>query len=357
MAEATALTRAGRLAEATALIQRTLAGEGPVRVVPGEIVVDEERLRDDGPTEARPPDPDASTGREHATATGPAGTEGNLVDLGRHPDPAGSRRGTAREPARHRPPPGHGGLPVRQRGTAGPVARAARPGRRRRADPSPAVRLPASPGLVDLGWARPREPARPPRRPAHRARAGGSGVPGKDAPGKDAAGRPSRRGRRPAVHAVRPHHRHGSAPARRDAARRHADRRRLRRRHPDERARRGARSARRLPRAGHLRQPDAVLELVQARRPAPRQRRARRSWPGSSTRSPASTRSTATACTSPVSPRARRWPPCWGRRTRTCSRRWACTRGCRTAARRTSRPPTRPCAAPRGPARSPGRCR
>ena len=41
MAEATALTRAGRLAEATALIQRTLSGDHPVRVVQGEIFVDE----------------------------------------------------------------------------------------------------------------------------------------------------------------------------------------------------------------------------------------------------------------------------------------------------------------------------
>jgi poly(hydroxyalkanoate) depolymerase family esterase len=101
MAEATALTRAGRLAEATALIQRTLAGDGPVRVVPGEIVVDEERLRDDGPDrpkEARPPDPDASTGRAHAMGPGPAGTEVNLVDPGRHPDPAVSRRGTEGNP-------------------------------------------------------------------------------------------------------------------------------------------------------------------------------------------------------------------------------------------------------------------
>jgi poly(hydroxyalkanoate) depolymerase family esterase len=50
MAEATALTRAGRLAEATALIQRTLAGGDAPQVVPGEIVVDEER-----PPEAPPP--------------------------------------------------------------------------------------------------------------------------------------------------------------------------------------------------------------------------------------------------------------------------------------------------------------
>ena len=84
MAEATALTRAGRLAEATALIQRTLAGEGPVRVVPGEIVVDEERLRDDGPTEARPPDHDASPGREDTTATGPAGADGRDSSIGRY---------------------------------------------------------------------------------------------------------------------------------------------------------------------------------------------------------------------------------------------------------------------------------
>lgn len=56
MREATALTRAGRLAEATALIQRTLGGnDAPVRVVPGEIVIDEERLRDDHPPGA-PPD-------------------------------------------------------------------------------------------------------------------------------------------------------------------------------------------------------------------------------------------------------------------------------------------------------------
>jgi poly(hydroxyalkanoate) depolymerase family esterase len=44
MREATALTRAGRLAEATALIQQSLGGNRPVRVVPGEIVMDEERL-------------------------------------------------------------------------------------------------------------------------------------------------------------------------------------------------------------------------------------------------------------------------------------------------------------------------
>ncbi len=56
MAEATALTRAGRLAEATALIQRTLAGDHPVRVVQGEIVVDEERLHDDHPPALNAPD-------------------------------------------------------------------------------------------------------------------------------------------------------------------------------------------------------------------------------------------------------------------------------------------------------------
>src|SRR5918995_2121115 len=56
MAEATALTRAGRLAEATALIQRTLAADHPVRVVQGEIVVDEERLRDDHPPAVDAPD-------------------------------------------------------------------------------------------------------------------------------------------------------------------------------------------------------------------------------------------------------------------------------------------------------------
>ncbi|MBL8927517.1 MAG: PHB depolymerase family esterase [Pseudonocardia sp.] len=66
MREATALTRAGRLAEATALIQRTLGGAAPVRVVPGEIVIDEERLRHDHPPGAPPgreesPDVDGGT--------------------------------------------------------------------------------------------------------------------------------------------------------------------------------------------------------------------------------------------------------------------------------------------------------
>src|SRR5215218_499015 len=44
MREATALTRAGRLAEATALIRRTLSGAppaAPVDVVQGEVVVDD----------------------------------------------------------------------------------------------------------------------------------------------------------------------------------------------------------------------------------------------------------------------------------------------------------------------------
>ena len=59
LTEATALTRSGRLAEATALIQRTLAGgDAPVRVVPGTIVIDEERLRDGPPGAAPPPAPE-----------------------------------------------------------------------------------------------------------------------------------------------------------------------------------------------------------------------------------------------------------------------------------------------------------
>lgn len=55
MAEATKLTRAGRLAEATALIQRTLNGGDAGRVVPGTIVIDEERLHDEGPPDHAPP--------------------------------------------------------------------------------------------------------------------------------------------------------------------------------------------------------------------------------------------------------------------------------------------------------------
>jgi poly(hydroxyalkanoate) depolymerase family esterase len=97
MAEATALTRAGRLAEATALIQRTLAGDGPRvapgEVVPGKIVVDEERLRDDRPKEVRPPDGNPSACREDATGTGAAGTERNPLDSDGRADPTGSRCG------------------------------------------------------------------------------------------------------------------------------------------------------------------------------------------------------------------------------------------------------------------------
>ena len=59
--------------------------------------------------------------------------------------------------------------------------------------------------------------------------------------------------------------------------------------------------------------------------------------------SPPPTRSTATACTSRASRRARRWPPCWAPRTRTCSPRSACTPVCRTAV-------------PTTPARRPPRC-
>src|SRR3954454_1035814 len=70
MTEATALPRAGRLAEATALIQRTLAGDHPVRVVQGDIVVDEERLRDDPPARSgRSRWPRRS--RRHARPPGP----------------------------------------------------------------------------------------------------------------------------------------------------------------------------------------------------------------------------------------------------------------------------------------------
>jgi poly(hydroxyalkanoate) depolymerase family esterase len=75
LTEATTLTRAGRLAEATALIQRTLGGAAPVRVVPGEIVIDEERVRGDHPpgappgTGGSPADPDAAW---HGTRAGAA---------------------------------------------------------------------------------------------------------------------------------------------------------------------------------------------------------------------------------------------------------------------------------------------
>ena len=86
MREATALTRAGRLAEATALIQRTLGGApapAPVRVVPGEIVIDEERLRDDHSPGA-PPGREGSPDVDGGTAShvpGPRCTTGGLREL------------------------------------------------------------------------------------------------------------------------------------------------------------------------------------------------------------------------------------------------------------------------------------
>ena len=219
MAEATALTRAGRLAEATALIQRTLAGDGPPRVVPGTIVVDEERLHDHGPPEPRPPDP-ARMRRVRDAAAGFA-----ICCASGSPGPPTAYGATCRRPPSSRAAGDHGGLGDLRDLLGAPQSQAS-PGPGRRFRRSRARRCSASTG----------------------------------------------RGRRPAVHPLRPDHRHGPASADRDAARRHADRRRLRRRHADERARRGARGARRLPRAGHVRQRDAVLELVRARRPAPRRR-------------------------------------------------------------------------------------
>src|SRR4051794_15433287 len=77
MVEAAALTRAGRLAEATELIRRTLSGTAPAPdVVRGEIVIDDPAQRRPGPTvrdgatRARPPvapdlDPDQPAG-DHA---------------------------------------------------------------------------------------------------------------------------------------------------------------------------------------------------------------------------------------------------------------------------------------------------
>src|SRR6476620_11801062 len=97
MREATALTRAGRLAEATALIQRTLGGAAPVRVVPGEIVIDEERLRDDHPPGAPPGAPPGSGGlpadpdaARHGTRAGTAASEPG-VDGGPAPHAPGPR--------------------------------------------------------------------------------------------------------------------------------------------------------------------------------------------------------------------------------------------------------------------------
>jgi poly(hydroxyalkanoate) depolymerase family esterase len=108
MREATALTRAGRLAEATALIQRTLGGAAPVRVVPGEIVIDEERLRDDHPPGAPPgregsPDVD---GGAASRVPGPRCTTGGLRELLR-----GQLAKVADGVRTHLPPsaPAHGG--------------------------------------------------------------------------------------------------------------------------------------------------------------------------------------------------------------------------------------------------------
>ena len=286
MREATALTRAGRLAEATALIQRTLGGAAPVRVVPGEIVIDEERLRDDHP-------PGAPPGRE-------------------------DRRASTAAPRRTSP-----GLGARPGGCgsccAGSWPRSPTVCGRTCRRPRPARSVPALPGTT-----------------LHAVHRGAAGA------------RPytlyvptTGTGPRPLVVML-----HGGTQTADDfaAATRH------------ERAGAGARVPRRLPRAGHVRQPDAVLELVRARRPAPR-------------------------CRGAVDPRRDRGRDRGGARGRPrpgvrrrvlgrCGdgrgaggrvpgrvrRRRACTRGCRRAPPPTSRRASPPCARRRGCGRWTGRC-
>ena len=290
MAEATALTRAGRLAEATALIRRTLSGSAPPPdvapdVVRGEIVIDHPT-----PRRLRPPTPvpvRACRGPARGAAGGPRGL-----------------------------------LPERLGPTVGRGDQAAAASRACLWAPRPARRQP-----------------RP--SPCRSARARG----------RDHRTRAPQRGRGPAVPPPRPRGRHRAATAPRDAARRHADGGGLRDGHADPGAGGGARLPRRLPRADDLGELPAVLELVPARRPAPR-RGSPRSSSGSSARSPPPTRSTATGCTSRASRRGRRWPPCWAPCTRTCSPRSGCTPGCRTAAPTTSRPPSPRCGAGQRRARS-----
>jgi poly(hydroxyalkanoate) depolymerase family esterase len=97
MREATALVRAGRLAEATALIRRSISGAPPAppgEVVPGEVVPGEvvpgEALDDGAPDRRRPP-ADGRPGRAGARAGGDLGAAA--------PDLVGSTSGPPAGPA------------------------------------------------------------------------------------------------------------------------------------------------------------------------------------------------------------------------------------------------------------------
>ena len=142
--------------------------------------------------------------------------------------------------------------------------------------PAPASRSAAAhratPGvrdLLDKVAERGRRSVRPARQRAeHRSRVGprrrGSGP-----RRRDRAPQPHRGGGHPQLRPLHPDRLPRRArPARRDAARRQAERPRLRRRHADERPRRAAHVPRRLPRAVHRGQRGRLLELVLPGRPA-----------------------------------------------------------------------------------------
>ena len=221
MTEATRLTRSGRLADATALIQRTLGYPGA--------------------EEAHGPATERALGRPGDAAPG---------------RPAAGLWTAGRPSLRHRLRSPTGGP-----ASGGPRCRTPH-GRRR--DPAAAGRGAAwaRAGARQGGAAH----ANSARSPARCRGARGGAVPRPFVP---------ERGREPGLQAICAERVwRGGGAAGGDAARRDPDGRRLRRRHADERAGRAGRVPGRLSRAVALGQPAGLLELVPARRPAARRRRA-----------------------------------------------------------------------------------
>ena len=121
---------------------------------------------------------------------------------------------------------------------------------------------------------------------------------------------------------VRPQRLHrGTGAAAGDAARRHPEHRGLRRRHRDGRPGRARDLPGRLSRAVALGQPHEVLELVPARGPASRRRRALADRRNHRAGHAKPRRRRRLACGSPGSPPVRRWPRRWRRPIPTCTPR------------------------------------
>ena len=200
-----------------------------------------------------------------------------------------------------------------------------------------------------------RRPVRPARQPARRRRRRRPrrGCSGGRPRRRDPPPQPHRGGRDPQLRPLHPDRLHRRARAAgRHAARRQAERPRLRRGHPDERPRRAAHVPRGLP-ASSPRRPTRAATGTGSTRPTSRQARgSRRSSPASPARSWPTTGSTPTGSTSPGSRRAGRCRRSWPRRTRSCTPRSGCTPGSPTAPRTTSDRRSPPCGQAAPPARA-----